>query len=128
MSFESYAHVEITEELLRHVWEGERDFNKGGHRFGLGREGKTEFPEHWDVSMVEYSIRSTLDKPQFIGIRFPIIRLRKQIGEVIVEVKLRIYQQALSVETAYPINGSGVFRNQSGLRSQLPLNIHSLEA
>ncbi|MEY4997307.1 MAG: hypothetical protein RLY59_711, partial [Actinomycetota bacterium] len=32
MVFESFAHVPVTEELLRHVWEGEADPSKGGHR------------------------------------------------------------------------------------------------
>ena len=44
MFFESFAYIPVTEDLLRHVWEGEVDTNTGGHRFGLGREGKTEFP------------------------------------------------------------------------------------
>lgn len=128
MSFESFAHVPVTEEFLRHVWVGEDDPYKGGHRCGLGREGKTEFPEHWDLSMVEYSVRATLASPQFIGIRNPVLLLRKQVGDVIVEVKLRIFRHSLFAESAYPVNGSGVFRNQAGLRVYLPLNVQSLEA
>lgn len=128
MAFESFAHVPVTEELLRHVWEGEADPAKGGHRYGLGREGKTEFPENWELSMVEIAILKVLNKPEFVGHRGTAIILKKQVGEVIVEVKLRLNGPIHEIEYAYPINGAGVFRNQSGLRKYLPLTIKSLEA
>ncbi|MEG0299164.1 MAG: hypothetical protein RR609_06245 [Aurantimicrobium sp.] len=128
MVFESFAHVPVTEELLRHVWEGEDDPAKGGHRFGLGREGKTEFPQEWDLAIVKLAIVAVLEKPQFVGHRGSSVILKKQVGEVIVEVKLRIIGSTHEIEHAYPINGAGVFRNQSGLRKYLPLTIQSLEA
>ena len=128
MVFESFAHVPVTKELLRHVWEGEDDPAKGGHRFGLGREGKTEFPQEWDLAIVKLAIVAVLEKPQFVGHRGSSVILKKQVGEVIVEVKLRIIGSTHEIEHAYPINGAGVFRNQSGLRKYLPLTIQSLEA
>jgi hypothetical protein len=128
MVFESFAHVLVTEELLQHVWEGEADPAKGGHRFGLGREGKTEFPEHWEQSMVEIAILNVLNKPEFVGHRGSAVILKKQVGDVILEVKLRFNGSTHEVEYAYPKNGTGVFRNQSGLRKYLPLTIQSLEA
>ena len=128
MSFESFGHVAVSEEFLLHVWEGEADPSKGGHRYGLGREGKTEFPKEWDLSIVEHAIVAVLNKPQFVGLRGTSVILKKQVGEVIVEVKLRTIGSAHHIEYAYPVNGTGVFRNQTGLRKYLPLNIQSLEA
>lgn len=128
MVFESFAHVPVTEELLRHVWEGEVDPTKGGHRYGLGREGKTEFPKEWDLAVVELAIVAVLNKPQFVGHRGSSVILKKQVGEVVVEVKLRVIGATHEIEYAYPINGTGVFRNQTGLRKYLPLNNQSLEA
>ena len=128
MVFESFAHVPVTEELLRHVWEGEADPSKGGHRYGLGREGKTEFPKEWDLAVVEHAIVAVLNKPQFVGHRGSSVILKKQVGEVVVEVKLRVIGSTHEIEYAYPINGTGVFRNQTGLRKYLPLNNQSLEA
>lgn len=116
MVFESFAHVPVTEELLRHVWEGEADPSKGGHRYGLGREGKTEFPKEWDLAVVELAIVAVLNKPQFVGHRGSSVILKKQVGEVVVEVKLRVIGATHEIEYAYPINGTGVFRNQTGLR------------
>ena len=128
MVFESFAHVPVTEELLRHVWEGEADPSKGGHRYGLGREGKTEYPKEWDLAVVELAIVAVLNKPQFVGHRGSSVILKKQVGEVVVEVKLRVIGATHEIEYAYPINGTGVFRNQTGLRKYLPLNNQSLEA
>lgn len=128
MKFESIAHVQVTDELLWHVWEGEEDPHKGGHRFGLEREGKTEFPQEWDLAVVTLANIAVLNKPQFVGHRGSSVILKKQVGEVIVEVKLRIIGSTHEIEYVYPINGTGVYRNQSGLRKYLPLTIQSLEA
>ena len=37
----------ITPERAKHILEGDRSRNSGGHRHGTGLPGKTEFPEHW---------------------------------------------------------------------------------
>jgi hypothetical protein len=70
MSFESFAHVALPESVIEHIWNGEsEDSRRGGHRFGLGREGKTEFPEDWSLEMVYSAVRLTLDHPQ-AGLRY----------------------------------------------------------
>ena len=127
MSFESFEHVLITEELLRHVWDGEEDPTQGGHRYGLGRDGKTEFPEQWDISMVEHAIRATLTQPQSIrkrGIEITCLRL---VGGVVMKVVLRSKNDGPVIHAVYPECGDGVFRNERGIPTALPLDFSVLE-
>lgn len=127
MPFESFSHVPVTEELLRHVWDGEDDFTQGGHRYGLGREGKTEFPEHWDIDVLRQSIRLTLDKPQAIRVKNPYISCDRVVAQVLIRVRLFRSQETVKVLAAYPICGEGVVRNQLGRRINLPLDFSILE-
>ena len=128
MVFESFAHVPVTEELLWHVWEGEEDPSKGGHRFGLGRELKTEFPEDWDLARVELAINLVLSSPHVVRYRPGPFTIARQVGEVIVEVKIAIKAGEMWIMTAYPVCGTGVVSNQRGLRVTKPLDISVLEA
>jgi hypothetical protein len=127
MPFESFSHVPITEELLRHVWDGEDDLTQGGHRYGLSREGKTEFPEHWDIDVLRQSIRLTLDKPQAIRVKNPYISCDRVVAQVLIRVRLFRSQETVKVLAAYPICGEGVVRNQLGRRINLPLDFTRLE-
>jgi hypothetical protein len=128
MSFESFAHVPVTEELLHHVWEGEVDTSQGGHRYGRGREGKTEFPQHWDLSMLRFAVGQVLEAPHTVRYRGPHIYLLRKVGELIVAVDLLSIAHSIRIRTAYPVNGEGVARNTGGLRVELPLDISVLEA
>ena len=128
MSFESFAHVPVTEELLRHVWEGEKNGRDGGHRFGLGREGKTEFPEEWDREKVRQSIEEVLHKPQVIRENKGFIICLRQVGMVVVVVRLFRSNKQIYVQKAFPLCGVGVFQNLDGQRIQRPLDLSTLEA
>lgn len=127
MPFESFAHVPITEELIRHVWEGEEDLSKGGHRFGLGRLHKTEFPEHWGKEEVLSAIEITLLKPQLIRHKVITILCERVVGDVVVCVVLRKSRFGLRLHSAYPVCGSGVFRNDPQGRTLLPLEVQTWE-
>lgn len=127
MQFESFAHVPLTDEVLAHIWEGEPgDLNQGGHRFGLGREGKTEFPESWALEMVERAVRLTLDQPQSIHFSGQFIFLRRLVNLVIIEVRVIHRGSSYSVISAYPISGEGIARNVRGLRVVLPIDFRQL--
>ena len=128
MVFESFAHVPVTEELLRHVWEGEDDPTKGGHRFGQGRELKTEFPEDWDFARVELAINLVLSQPQSIRRRGTKVTCLKQVGMVIVGVYLVERPSGVTLVTAYPDCGDGVYRNVKGKAVPQPLDISRLES
>lgn len=127
MVFESLAHVPVTEELLRHVWEGEVDPTKGGHRFGLGREGKTEFPQDWDLAMVEQAIHAVLEHPQSIRVRGSELSCLRVVREVMVKVILRSNAQGLFIHSVYPVCGEGVVTNCYGKAISVPLDLSKLE-
>ncbi|AWR20898.1 hypothetical protein AURMO_00279 [Aurantimicrobium photophilum] len=128
MVFESFAHVPVTEELLRHVWEGEPNGHQGGHRSGLGREGKTEFPAHWTPDIVENAIRTILEKPQFVGHYGNDIVLGSNFRGIMVVVKLKMRRNHLFIDSAFPDSGPGVVRNDRGVPREIPLNNYILEA
>lgn len=128
MEFESFAHVLVTEELIRHVWGGEVETNTGGHRFGLGREGKTEFPQQWTLHMVRQSIEVSLAQPQwlqYLGLKTFLFR---EVSQVVVVIELRRNRKGHYLFTAYPLCGVGVYRNQRGLKVPLPLVLPNWES
>lgn len=129
MSFESFTHVPISDAVLAHIWEGEPgELNQGGHRYGLGRDGKTEFPEHWDLDVVRAAIRSTLDRPEGVFFRGSTVNCARVVGGVLVRVRMKIERGVLSVQTAYPAGGPGVVMNVRGKQVSLPLDLSKLEA
>ncbi|AXE53960.1 EndoU domain-containing protein [Aurantimicrobium sp. MWH-Uga1] len=127
MVFESFAHVPVTEELLRHVWEGEDDINKGGHRFGLGRVRKTEFPEEWTQEDVQRALAETLKSPQVISGRKAPYFCDREVNGVVVRVVLKEGISGLQMHAAYPLCGQGVYRNDPGGKVALPLDLYIWE-
>ena len=127
MVFESFAHVPITEELLQHVWEGEEDRSKGGHRFGLGRLFKTEFPQEWTLENVRSAVRLTLDKPQSVNRQSRFILCDREVNNVIVRVVIASYPSGLHIHSVYPVCGVGVFRNDRAGKALLPLDFYIWE-
>ena len=128
MVFESFAHVPVTEELLQHVWEGEPNGRQGGHRFGLGREGKTEFPQDWTPELVRLGIELTLAQPQWVKRAEHKITIVRQFAQVLIAVELRSQAKELYLFTAYPMSGMGVYRNQRGIRVLIPLELPKWES
>lgn len=124
MAFESFAHVPVTEELLRHVWEGEQDSTKGGHRYGLGRLFKTEFPHSWSREHVRSAILETLSRPQFINRQSRFILCDREIENVIVRVVIAEFISHQHIHSVYPVCGEGVFRNDRTGRVALPLDFY----
>ena len=109
------------------MWEGEVDPTQGGHKFGLGREGKTEFPEHWDLPILERAIQETLALPQSIRVRGIEVTCMRFFGGVIMKVVLRSKPEGQRVHSVYPECGEGVFRNVRGIPIALPPDFSVLE-
>ena len=130
MYFESFAQVAVTEDLLRHVWDGESSLKRGGHKFGLGREGKTEFPQHWTRDTVHLAIETVLSQPQAVHDFGLSVNCIAQIGAVIVQVKLlRVKRKGrLVIQSAFPLSGDGVFQIRNGVPVPVPLDLSVLEA
>lgn len=127
MYFETFAHVPVTEELIRHVWEGEQDVSLGGHRFGLGRIHKTEFPETWTRQDMFLAVQQTLALPQLIiGNGSPYI-CDRLVNGVVVRVILWRNVKGLRVHAAFPLFGKGVYRNDPTRKVALPLDLYKVE-
>ena len=124
MVFESFAHVPITEELLRHVWEGEPNGRQGGHRFGLGRLFKTEFPESWGQEDVRCAIQLTIAQPHFINWQSRFILCDREIDNVLVRVVIADFISHQQIHSAYPVCGEGVIRNDRNGKVNLPLDFY----
>jgi Bacterial EndoU nuclease len=55
------ADIRLTAERQAHILDGDR--TGGGHRHGLGRPGKTEFPAGWDAGKIVESLLSVARHP-----------------------------------------------------------------
>jgi hypothetical protein len=44
--------IRVTEDRARHILDGDPDSDGGGHRYGTGRAGKTEFPQGWPDDVI----------------------------------------------------------------------------
>jgi hypothetical protein len=91
-----------------HILEG--DATGGGHRYGTGTPGKTEFPEGWDDDKITESILSVARSPDSATLqrngRWKVEGAHDGVAlSVIINVDGRIW-------TAYPLPGSpGVRQN-----------------
>lgn len=121
----------IGEKEARHVLDGEPDDErKGGHRHGVNRVGKTEFPLAWTDENVIEAVRGTLRSPDWSAVRGDRRTLRKVVvfkdHRVMVEVQYyRRYGQVI-FRTAYPVMGDGVILNlDRSVRVEVPLRLES---
>jgi hypothetical protein len=94
--------------IRRHILDGDREKNSGGHRSGNNLPGKTEFPKKWTDSDVITAISQTLDYWYHREVRPNHINLYGYINGVRLEVRLMLDG---TVKAAYPLDGEGVMRN-----------------
>ena len=100
--------VSIPEDRARHILDGER--RSGGHRYGTGIPGKTEFPASWSDDDILEAIRQvagtgTVDRPAHRDGDLVIVG---EVNGVTIEV---VVQPNGEVRTGYPLTGPGVRRN-----------------
>lgn len=127
MPFESCADVPVPREFLDHVWE-EEDLVRGGHRSGIRRFTKTEFPQNWSFLDMENAIKKTLALPQYVRVTSSSIICDREICRVIVRVILWKRSSGLKLHAAYPVCGDGVVRNEPQGSVLLPLDLYRWEA
>lgn len=60
--FKDYVAV-LKEERLKHILFGEGDGKGGGHKGGLGKSGKSEFPKEWSDAKVAQTIKEVANDP-----------------------------------------------------------------
>ncbi len=100
--------VSIPEDRARHILDGEG--RSGGHRYGTGTPGKTEFPASWSDDDILEAIRQvagtgTVDRPAHRGGDLVVVG---EVNGVTIEV---VVQPNGEVRTGYPLSGPGVRRN-----------------
>lgn len=98
------------------------DERGGGHLAGQGIESKTEFPSYWSLSRIENAIISAQAN---VLARDGVLRASEYV-ELVDGILLRVVIQrtssgALTIATAHPLRGNGVFRNISGEQVSKPL-------
>lgn len=100
--------VFIPEDRIRHILDGEG--RSGGHRFGTGIPGKTEFPASWSDDDILEAIRYVAGTGVVIGPahRKNDLLISGEVNGVTIRVVVRADGQ---VRTGYPISGEGVVRN-----------------
>lgn len=119
----------VGEKEARHVLDGEPgDERKGGHRHGVNRVGKTEFPLAWTDEDVMKAVRSTLRFPDWSVLRGDRRTLRKMVvlkeHRVMVEAQYYHRHGQIIFRTAYPVMGDGVFLNlDRNVRVEVPLRL-----
>lgn len=99
--------IRLTPDRLAHILDG--DEGGGGHRYGAGVPGKTEFPESWDDDTIAATVLHAAHRPQNVeqqnngrwrvSGRYDAVDMR-----VIVNPDGRIW-------AAHPIDGPGVITN-----------------
>ncbi|RSK32082.1 hypothetical protein EJA01_12660 [Rhodovulum iodosum] len=100
--------VSIPEDRARHILDGEG--RSGGHRYGTGIPGKTEFPATWSDNDILEAIRQvagtgTVDRPAHRDGDLVVVG---EVNGVTIEV---VVQPNGEVRTGYPLSGPGVRRN-----------------
>ena len=102
----------------------------GGHLYGTGIPGKTEFPASWTADDIIYATELTLREPQRIVPRGSQRTSHfREVHGVVVEVSF--YQVSPLEEPVYrhsvPINGNGVyFRGEDGVVMARPIDVSIL--
>ncbi|MEV0648962.1 EndoU domain-containing protein [Phytomonospora sp. NPDC050363] len=109
-------HGECLPSREHHILHGDiNDQTKGGHLFGTGRPGKTEFPEGWDEDRVMDEVKSVTDNPAST----PVKRYNENgddIGWTVsgtrdgVQIQVHLNRDG-SIWSAYPTGGPGVHTN-----------------
>ena len=95
------ARYTITDVRRQHILVG--DERGGGHKFGLGRAGKSEFPKDWDDDKIintALMIANDIRLPQR-----PSGRYWLKLGEVEgLHIRVVLNREKMEIVTAYPIN------------------------
>jgi hypothetical protein len=104
----SIDNISIPEDRVRHILDGEG--RSGGHRYGTGIPGKTEFPASWSDDDILEAIRQvaengTVDRPAHRDGDLVIVG---EVNGVTIKV---VVQPNGEVRTGYPVSGPGVRRN-----------------
>jgi len=99
--------VDLTEAKRQHILDGDEGGPGGGHRFGTGKSGKSEFPESWsddriihEISDIATDHKQQWSKPDRRGY----ITTSKSVEGV--DIKVVFDTKNSKIVTGYPTNGA----------------------
>lgn len=100
--------ISIPEDRARHILDGEG--RSGGHRYGTGTPGKTEFPASWSDDDILDAIRQVAGSGTVIGPahREGDLLISGEVNGVTIRVVVRPNGE---VRTGYPVSGDGAIEN-----------------
>lgn len=118
----------LDEVAINHVLDGSGppDY-RGGHRFDCRVVGKTVFPETWTDEEIVGALRVTLAYPANTIVEKQFTVFFGLVDHVVIEVKVDFGQFGTRLKHAFPVNGSGVYRNDPAGRVPVPLDLSVME-
>ena len=103
-----------TENVVSHILHGEGDGKRGGHLYGTGVPGKTEFPRGWDGTRIIRAMRHVMTEPDWTRPakdERALHQFGRTVDGVQIEVKAYKVDEKYVIDQAYPVGGKGVTRN-----------------
>lgn len=114
----------LTRTVRDHILYGDGK-SKGGHLYGYGVMGKTEFPQTWTPKAISEAIGRVIANPDWnVAAKNPraLHRFGSVIDEVQVEVQAFLRDGLYEVDRAFPAGGDGVTRNTENGRIEAGLS------
>lgn len=93
----------VSQKAETHILDGDSN-GRGGHRFGTGRPGKTEFPRGWSDDKIIKAVESVANDPALSS------HLRRDRREEVrgtrdgIDILVVIERGGMEIVTAYPTN------------------------
>lgn len=100
--------------IINHILRGENDGKRGGHLYGTGVPGKTEFPKAWSEEDIVRAVSQVMTDPDWTVPAKDAHALHwfgKVVNGVQIEVKAFKTDGKYVIDRAMPIGGGGVIRN-----------------
>lgn len=115
----------LSRQAQDHILHGVPKQRKGGHLYGSGVVGKTEFPETWDGERIVRSIGDVMNSPDWVrqaksdhGTWY----FGKEVGGVQIQVAAYKRDGRYYVDRAYLAGGAGVIKNTKNGRIPAVVN------
>ena len=103
----------LSRQSQNHILHGDPVHKKGGHQYGSGINGKTEFPKEWDGQRIIAGIGRVMADPDWAK-KGETSRSLWRFGKTVdgVQIEVRAYRRdgRFFIDHAYPAGGKGVTR------------------
>ena len=122
----------LTDEDMRHIWEGEPNGLDGGHRPESTHRNKVKFPPGWTKQRAQEAVQKLLDSPDMVSVKSygsgtAGVKLLGVIDDILLHARLEIIGSRTILHAAFPMKGVDCRANlaDTGVEVLAPLNISS---